>query len=138
MPEAAAAEGPGRRARALLPWLVAGALGCAGGALLAVLPAARPSLCPSRALLGLPCPGCGMTRALAALLRGDFAAAFAFHPWAFALAAQAALGWVAWGVSLGNDEARRRLARGAGPLLLANLTALVALWLGRLATGSLP
>lgn len=35
--------------------------------------------------LGIPCPGCGMTRALRALLRMDFAAAFAFHPLIFAM-----------------------------------------------------
>ena len=35
--------------------------------------------CPIRALLGIPCPGCGMTRALLCLLRLDFAAAFSYH-----------------------------------------------------------
>lgn len=29
---------------------------------------------------GLPCPGCGMTRAAAAWLRGDIPAALRFHP----------------------------------------------------------
>ncbi len=32
--------------------------------------------CPFHALTGLLCPGCGATRALAALTHGDFAAAF--------------------------------------------------------------
>ena len=31
-------------------------------------------------LLGIPCPGCGMTRAWLSLLRGDFAGAFRAHP----------------------------------------------------------
>ena len=31
-------------------------------------------------VLGIPCPGCGMTRALLAALRPDFAAAFSHHP----------------------------------------------------------
>ena len=31
-------------------------------------------------VVGLPCPGCGMTRALLAVLRLDFAAAFSYHP----------------------------------------------------------
>lgn len=35
--------------------------------------------CFSRYLLGVPCPACGMTRALLALLRGDIAAAFGYH-----------------------------------------------------------
>jgi len=30
-----------------------------------------PRLCPISAVIRRPCPGCGMTRALAALLRGD-------------------------------------------------------------------
>lgn len=34
---------------------------------------------------GIPCPGCGMTRALACLLRLDFAGAFEYHPLVFAM-----------------------------------------------------
>ena len=36
--------------------------------------------CLLRRLTGLHCPGCGMTRALHALLHGDFFAAFRFNP----------------------------------------------------------
>lgn len=36
--------------------------------------------CPIRALTGLSCAGCGMTRAWLALLHGDCAQAFACHP----------------------------------------------------------
>lgn len=36
--------------------------------------------CPVMALFHIPCPGCGMTRALKCLLRGDLAASFAMHP----------------------------------------------------------
>ncbi len=36
--------------------------------------------CLLRRTVGIPCPGCGMTRATLALLRLDFAAAFAYHP----------------------------------------------------------
>jgi len=150
MPAIAAADRGRRGAAGLLPWLLAG-LGLAAAA--ALLPAVleivlqagtagdpRLVLCPSRRLLGLPCPGCGMTRALAALLRGDLAGAFALHPWAPALAAQLALGWGAWGWSLSGTPSGRLLRpdRWLGPTLLANLAALAALWLGRLATGSLP
>lgn len=38
-----------------------------------------PSQCPFRTVTGLPCPGCGLTRASMALLRGDWKAAFAYH-----------------------------------------------------------
>ena len=36
--------------------------------------------CPVMWLFGVPCPGCGLTRACLAALRLDFSAAFGFHP----------------------------------------------------------
>lgn len=36
--------------------------------------------CVWRHFFGVECPGCGMTRSLLSLLRGDIRAAFAFHP----------------------------------------------------------
>ena len=36
--------------------------------------------CPFRALTGIPCPGCGMTRAFLCLLRLDPRGAFLYHP----------------------------------------------------------
>jgi hypothetical protein len=37
-------------------------------------------LCPVRSIFHIPCPSCGTTRALSALSRGDFLAAFRFNP----------------------------------------------------------
>ena len=36
--------------------------------------------CPVKHLLGVSCPGCGMTRACLSALRFDFSAAFYYHP----------------------------------------------------------
>ena len=36
--------------------------------------------CPIRSLLGFPCPACGVSRSLAALLRLDFRASLRYHP----------------------------------------------------------
>lgn len=36
--------------------------------------------CLAEAILGIPCPGCGLTRATLAFLRLDFVSAFQFHP----------------------------------------------------------
>ncbi|MCR5775616.1 MAG: DUF2752 domain-containing protein [Lachnospiraceae bacterium] len=36
--------------------------------------------CPLDFVLGIPCPMCGITRALASVLKGDFAGAFYYHP----------------------------------------------------------
>ncbi len=42
-------------------------------------------LCAFHALTGLPCPGCGLTRAFCALARGHFYEAWQLHPFAFPL-----------------------------------------------------
>lgn len=57
-------------------------------------------LCLTRALFGVPCPFCGMTRSFVALAHGDLAGAFASHPagpllFAAMLACVAAIGVVA-------------------------------------------
>lgn len=36
--------------------------------------------CPLDSFLGIPCPLCGITRALKSIMRGDFIAAFYYHP----------------------------------------------------------
>lgn len=39
-------------------------------------------LCPMKAATGVPCPGCGLTRATAALFRGDLPASLRTHAYA--------------------------------------------------------
>lgn len=58
-------------------------LSCAG--LLAIGAAWAPSvdgpvLCPLRALTGIPCPTCGLTRSVCATLHGQWEAALDLHP----------------------------------------------------------
>ncbi len=94
-------------------------------------------VCVFRGVLGLPCPGCGLTRAAGHLARGSFAAAFTLHPLALPFAVEAVLGWLGWGL-VGGDRFRRFVSENAGALTLANTVPLFALWLGRAATGALP
>ena len=60
----------------------------AGGAALLMLGAARayapyattgPVICPLHGVLGLPCPGCGLTRAFCSLSHGDVPGALGHH-----------------------------------------------------------
>ena len=41
--------------------------------------------CIWKYLFGVPCPGCGMTRAVFSAINGDFGASFSFHPMVFSL-----------------------------------------------------
>ena len=43
------------------------------------------SMCPMVSITGFPCPGCGMTRAVFGVLRGNFALAWKMHPFVYVL-----------------------------------------------------
>ena len=62
--------------------LLAGALLVALGIVAAALPGIEngPVACPFRAVTGLPCPTCGLTRAAHSLMRGDLDSALAVNP----------------------------------------------------------
>lgn len=63
--------------------------------------------CAFRAATGRPCPGCGLSRALAALVRGDWSAAVHFHVFAPLFAAG---GLLLAAAALLSAERRTRLA----------------------------
>lgn len=71
------------RVRPLMPDLACAAV---VAAVAAVGFATGDSVCLWRAIFGVPCPGCGMTRALVALARGDFQAAWQLNHGSFAVA----------------------------------------------------
>lgn len=72
---------PGPLVRAVLSrstrWVAVGVLALSGA-----LPVGGLgfSACPLLAATGLPCPGCGLTRALAAMTQGEWRAALGLHP----------------------------------------------------------
>jgi hypothetical protein len=121
-------------------WISAGLAGLAGLALLHFVvpqPGAAHTVCLFRRLTGIPCPGCGMTRAFAHLAKGDWRAAASDHLLAYPLAGEIGVLWAAWGAEL----ARRRPFRLPVRLevwALAHLAVFTAFWLGRAATGTLP
>lgn len=53
--------------------------------------------CQLKELTGMPCPGCGMTRAVLCLLSLDFSGAFAWHPLVFYPPLVAFLLWLQFG-----------------------------------------
>jgi hypothetical protein len=62
-----------------LGWATLGALGVHFGLIAAGLPGWN---CPFRHTLGIPCPGCGLSRAIVALWQGDIQRSFSYHAFA--------------------------------------------------------
>ena len=92
-------------------------------------------ICPTRRWCGVWCPGCGMTRAVGHLVRGDWSRALTYHPLAPFVLAQAVVGWFLFaGVRLGVLATPKRATINA--VLILNLVALVAVWVFRYFTGA--
>lgn len=74
-------HGPRERLAAVSSTEITAALGVGGIVIAALLPAGGiedgPVLCPFRALTGLPCPGCGLTRSWVYLMHGDIGSSLA-------------------------------------------------------------
>ena len=89
--------------------------------------------CPLRALTGVPCPTCFLTRATELALRGDLEASLQQHAFG-PLAAAALVGWSVLAIRRGRLLPRRL----PGWPLAAGATALVGYWLLRLVWGGFP
>lgn len=91
------------------------------------------TVCPFALVTGMACPGCGLTRAAAHLVRGDLGTALAYHPLVIPLAIGAVFALVAWWSGRpvpGRAWVDRILWPGVGLFLVT--------WLVRLGTGALP
>lgn len=91
--------------------------------------------CPVRSLLGVPCPGCGMSRAVVALVHGEWARALRLH--AFAPVALVVLALVAAAALLparGRDRLAALVTRveSSSGLTVFLAAALFLYWLFRL------
>lgn len=111
-----------------IPWIaLAGVFGGASAVLLK--PAARVLAlpCPFKAITGIPCATCGMTRCVLALAEGRWAEAFHWHPVAMGLLALLPLAmlWDLWRAWRGNPYPP--LPEHWAPRLLAGM-AILATW----------
>lgn len=99
-----------------------------------------PVVCGFKTATGLACPGCGLTRSLAALAKGEAAVSLKYHAFGSIVALGAVLAWLALGIGLatGRDLLPDLTARRATILILSGTAAFFAYWLFRLWRGSAP
>ena len=111
--------------------LATASLGCVSlGALTGVTPEG-PTLCPFRALTGLPCPFCGVTRSLFALGQGDLDRSLHFSP----LGVFVAVAAVAVLLLFSRAVVRGRAIRWPRTPLLGGLGLIAAIWVFQLTGG---
>ena len=77
-----------------------------------------PVLCPWKALTGMPCPGCGMTRALVAMAGGHIMAALRYHPFSALLLGGLVLSAVKVHVGMAQPATRWMTTAALAGLLL--------------------
>lgn len=82
--------------------------------------------CVFRLMTGIPCPGCGMTRAWLAALRLDFAAAIAYHPLFWAVPIAFVLAFVR------EEMASGKVKRGIDVVVATLCVLVIAVWIVRL------
>lgn len=115
--------------------------------------AGGPDLCLFHRATGVACAACGLTRAAAALAQGRFAESWRWHPLFAFLAAEVAIFWLAWGVTLRRARTAGALSHGqevreppallalrriASKAAIATGVLLLLVWIVRLSTGTLP
>ncbi len=96
-----------------------------------------PHICLMHALLGVPCPGCGILHGMAALARMDVAAAWSANPASFILAAMLALQLVARPVALCCVRTRPLVAAISRYASHVAMAALLVVWIHKLILGGM-
>jgi hypothetical protein len=84
-----------------------------------LLPVHPPLACPLRATTGIPCPFCGLTRAVVAAVQGDLAASVRYNPLGILVVLLAVI------VVARPQVLRPRLPARAAPFLLGGGAALL-------------
>jgi hypothetical protein len=89
-----------------------------------------PSVCPVQNYAHIPCPSCGLTRAVVCFLHGDFARSVAFHP----LGVLVVILFIAWAVLAFKQKTLTRRQQNGLAVILGGLLLLFwgLRWLGYL------
>lgn len=107
--------------------LIRRALSCIGALFVAWLALYLLDIgCVFRLMTGIPCPGCGMTRAWLAALRFDFSAAIAYHPLFWAVPIALVLAFVR------EETTSGKVKRGIDIVIAVLCVLVIAVWIVRL------
>jgi len=89
--------------------------------------------CPLRMLVGIPCPACGMTRAVRLVVAGDFAGATHMHPlvWVAVPVVAAFLTVEVIGFVRTREWGASRRVRGSTAVMVATAVLMFAVWIAR-------
>lgn len=101
-------------------------------------PSNRPeySICFFHRLTGMACPGCGMTRAAAALAKGHFTESVRFHPLIPLVCFDLLAVWLGWVL---RDLRNVRLPQGLiDQVLVLQGFLFIAVWVVRFFSGTMP
>lgn len=96
-----------------------------------------PTICPFALATGTACPGCGMTRAIGYMARGDLASALTFHPLMILISIQGIAGW-GWLVLRSRDRVKPLSNRLVSAILIGTAVSLFTVWVLRALAGTLP
>jgi Protein of unknown function (DUF2752) len=96
-----------------------------------------PTICPFALATGMACPGCGMTRAVGYLARGDLTSALTYHPLVILVALQGIAGW-GWLMLRKSDRVQPLSNRFVSAILVGTAVSLFAVWVMRAVVGTLP
>lgn len=91
-------------------------------------------MCPSATMTGIPCPGCGLTRATLSALQGNFAEAFHFHPlfWFVTPLYVGMLGSLGWSyVRGGGYVPSQRFNKIATAVAITAFVLIIGVWVSR-------
>ncbi len=95
------------------------------------------TICPFARATGHACPGCGMTRAVSAVLHGRFADAWAYHPLVGPFLVELVVAW-AWWAGVRAGRLRPPSVRLVNWVLAVNAVVFLAVWVWRWNAGTLP
>lgn len=98
---------------------------------------AGPTVCPFALCTGSACPGCGMLRATAHLIRGDLGEAIRYHPLAPLVLGQLLIAWALW-FAHSRGWIRVDPGRWLNVALATTTVLLIGVWILRIVTGTLP